>query len=513
MTKEQGERRVCGTRNMRILTAGCWIMIVLGVAAAVLTFAQRATLPAARASSTLPVTAARYSMSPERRGIATVPDLAARIKDPPQIDERRSLVVTDKAILDHFSFTEVMSILARGASDPGLSPLQLFQHWWSSQTSQLCPALRFGFTFDCRREAANMAQQDDPFSMVPPDSGYIPIGLFNRIDLAPLDGSDCGEYRIIFARKPHPQDPNRRLLVNFEAVLPNPEPALGLVGCRPIAEFWHGLRLIEDPTGRARELRRFYFEGLAGFRPVVYPENYGARVCASGPCATGQIRTNERLELPWMLREFRFVPEWATTPARFRIVPVPVKSSPFGGLVCCETSGMVTAEMLVRFRGEVARVVRDLVRPDLPDKPGLHDFNHTIDAEFDSGQSISEAMSESDLSFWFSRQPPTAAQMALRTAIQAELHTLGSGLQPHVVIARARALSCAGCHHLSSPMYNKITSVDLDLRESWPNSLGFEHISEQNPEKGPDGIRYRVSDAVTAFIAKRKEALGYVLTR
>src|ERR1700730_16582223 len=73
--------------------------------------------------------------------------------------------------------------------------------------------------------------------------------LSNRCDLisAPkrigntgrTESSDCGEYRIVFARNSGKLDGLNRNLIIFEARVPNPEPAAGPRGCREIVEFWH----------------------------------------------------------------------------------------------------------------------------------------------------------------------------------------------------------------------------------------------------------------------------------
>src|SRR5690349_16811 len=90
-----------------------------------------------------------------------------------------------------------------------------------------------------RRRAASPAPtpegalaQSNPFT--PPQ--YVPLALTNRFDLAPANGANCGQYRAIYARRTNVE--TDRLHIIFEATLPNPDPAAGLAGCRPVAEFW-----------------------------------------------------------------------------------------------------------------------------------------------------------------------------------------------------------------------------------------------------------------------------------
>jgi hypothetical protein len=101
------------------------------------------------------------------------------------IDPRRSLAVTDDAILASFSFQAVMDQLASQANT-GLSSLQLFQQWWAQEKS--CPPIG-RFPYDCPRAEGDQAN-DNPFLSPPTDASDTPIGLFNRFDLAPTDGSD-----------------------------------------------------------------------------------------------------------------------------------------------------------------------------------------------------------------------------------------------------------------------------------------------------------------------------------
>jgi hypothetical protein len=89
-----------------------------------------------------------------------------------------------------------------------------------------------------------------------------PLAVFNRFDLAPADFIHCGEYRIVYGKiNPDvPTAPNRFLLI-FEGAVPNPNPAAGEAGCRPITEFWAGLSGSGDDTDVARRLSAFFYEG------------------------------------------------------------------------------------------------------------------------------------------------------------------------------------------------------------------------------------------------------------
>jgi hypothetical protein len=45
------------------------------------------------------------------------------------------------------------------------------------------------------------------------------VGLFNRFDLAPFDGSHCGEYRIVYAKHSGIANSLARNMIIFEAAL------------------------------------------------------------------------------------------------------------------------------------------------------------------------------------------------------------------------------------------------------------------------------------------------------
>jgi hypothetical protein len=200
-------------------------------------------------------------LSPERRGLNLL-DIAPRKARPPLIQPLRSLAVTDKDILDGFTFAEVLARLAEQSGEPELTPSRLFKRWWATQLpaddedfgahgGPSCMDPLYGRPYDCPRVEGKQVK-DDPFIDHASGSAYIPIGLFNRYDLAASDGSDCGEYRIIFARRSGLRD--ERVLINFEAVLPNPTPNIGRAGCRPIVEFWAStttwdVRSVPDKSG------------------------------------------------------------------------------------------------------------------------------------------------------------------------------------------------------------------------------------------------------------------------
>ncbi|WP_437996892.1 hypothetical protein WMF26_39095 [Sorangium sp. So ce185] len=245
---------------------------------------------------------------------------------PLDIEPLRSLIltkVTDPQAMTRFPLEFVLNqLIMRAGTFDEQTALDLYRRWWDffnksvgaqfpdaihcdDQTnSEGLPALN-GYPISCPRWEGRLATSD-PFDQDSPDF-VEPIAVVNRFDLAPLDGSHCGEYRIVYAKKTA-GIADRNLFI-FEAQLPNPHPECGLAACLPVAEFWARLSTL-DAAERANELETFFTVGLldAGFGPVLHPDNLGR--------GTGQIRTNQFMGPPggpgqaqlgqiWQLREFK----------------------------------------------------------------------------------------------------------------------------------------------------------------------------------------------------------------
>ena len=443
----------------------------------------------------------RLSRHPERRGLSLLPldSLGLRGAQEPVLDPRRSLAVTDEAILSRFSFEEVMTRLAQQAGVPGLTALGLYQEWWDSQrrapglgeSGPHCDDQKLadgttgfnGFPYACPRSEGNQAKEN-PFSA--PDSNpgaYVPIGLFNRFDLAALDGSDCGEYRILFARRSGLTSAASRNLIIFESVLPNPSPGLGLAGCRDVMRFWAQLSQEPSAAARAEALHHFYFEGLEGFAPLVHVDRLG-----NDPHApTGQVRTNQFMQALWTLREFRVRKSCAGASCTLRFEPDTVKTHPAGMLF----SAKKTHPLKEDFAALLVSQAPVLVQGDV-----LH-FSLALEERFNSAQSRSSGTDD-----LYTYQLGKGAS-PLRTQLQERLTTLGSPLTPDQLVARMQTLSCAGCHQFS-------TGVNLGGGVSWPGkSTAFEfvHVSERVHETGPDGPRYGLSEALVGTFLPARQRL------
>jgi hypothetical protein len=459
-------------------------------------------------------------------------------KQPP-IDPRRSLAVTDVSILSRFSFERVMKHLA--GQTAGQTALGLFQQWWDTQNPG--PGLgrgahcdderdatgapsRNGFPYGCRAAPAEGGEAAiDPFrDFATNPNAYVPIGLFNRFDLAPADGRHCGEHRIVFARRSGttiPQSPpppaslvlnERRNLVIFEAAVPNPNPAKGLTGCFPVAAAWAALSFMPDPGARAAWLEKFYFTGLTSvdesrrkvtLAPVLAIDNFGA-------AGRGQIRTNqfmvEGTTLPkaWALREFQIQRVCRTTGCSHEFVPVTVKANPYGGLFDPLAVDPLSASYHPRAAAFQAWFPTALA--------GL--LGNAVTAlSFDTGDAFNTAQSLAS----GSNENRYAVQLGpltgpFRAAIVGALAAAGSGLTPEEVVLRAQTQSCAGCHQLNN-VFDPVTRVNgpgaIGGGLTWPASLRFVHVSEQAPEQaGTAGERFRISPALAeVFLPHRARVL------
>lgn len=411
------------------------------------------------------------------------------------LDMRRSLVVSELEVLQPFTFQRVMQQLVDTSGAPGLTPTLLYQRWWDffnpapglRPEAQHCddrlidgqPALG-AFPIDCPRPEGALAGTD-PFS--DPNSNpdaYVPIGLFNRFDLAPLDGSTCGEYRIVFAKRSGLTEPFERNLIIFEAALPNPSPDCGVEGCRAIAQFWADLSTIDDLQQIRERLEDFYFVDAAGAGPVVHADNYGKR--------GGQIRTNQFMNGPWQLHEFTFDHDCGFGAC---IRATSLKDNPFAELFQDPAPWQGSNWFHTWFISQVPNL-------EIPD---ANRFFMRDAGTFKAGMSNSEGEFDN-----YRLQSGFGSEF--RDAVEAAITT--PGLTADNLFNRALALSCAGCHEHA----NSLENADFGGGVPWQPSLGFVHISEEFTVDGPFGPRFPLSDALRfLFLPHRKQVLENFLAQ
>jgi Ig-like domain from next to BRCA1 gene len=427
---------------------------------------------------------------PQKSGMMTLQSLA--------VDPRRSLAVTEKAIVSQFTLAAVMNQLTTQNGATGLNSAQLFRQLWDTQNAapgqaDLSAAVTGlphcsdntnklnGFAYPCRTAEGVQAGSSSAVNM----SSYVAVGLFNRFDMMSNTGSNCGEYRLVFAKTG--ATPGRNFII-FEATLPNPQPGQGREGCRAVGKFWADLTSDAVLSSRATKLKSFFFTGLPGFRPVIHMNNYG-----NDPSGLGQVRTNQFIGSPWLLREFKLKRQCpTTTTCTLKFVPATVKINPMGNLFNPNNVSTLASQFQLQFLDQVASLaIQDVNR-----------FNYAMGDQFNAGQS--DAQTASGVVDDYVAQFNAATTSTFRANIQARLDRIGSTLTPVDIVARAQALSCGGCHQRSSgAAMGGFT---------FPNSLGFVHSSERDDPADP--TRFQLSPTlVNTFLPRRKAVLeGFLNT-
>jgi len=398
----------------------------------------------------------------------------------------RSLAVTDATALARFSFTRVMDRLrATAAVSAVQTNLGIYQAWFRTfgataaagdcNDANIDPE-RYGLR--CPRTPELKLASVNPF-LATSAVKFVPVGLFNRFDLAPSTGANCGEYRIVYSVTTTAAAPlSGPGFIIFEATLPNPTPAAGINACLPVARFWQELSTDADATSRAAKLERFYFTGgaVAGFPAVVDARHYGLANGATAPFTNGQVRTNLFIDgAEWALREFKLRKRCsvATDPTTCRLAfdHVQVKANPAEELFAgthARSSAFLTA-----FVNQIPALVRTSTATI-----GLSTSNL-----FNEFESVSMPGTETV-------RYRARASAAARAAIQAKLTALGSTLTTNNVLDRATTQTCAGCHQTS-------VGVPLGGGLTWPGSNGFTHI---------DGAK-TLSPALTGVFLPRRKAV------
>lgn len=403
----------------------------------------------------------------------------------------RSFAITDEHLLKPFPLERVLKQLVSLSGVSGLSPLDLFQQMWDTQnpapgagtsgphcddqfTWQGHPGLN-DFPWECPRfegyQAGINPFGDDPL--------YIPIGLFNRFDLAPATGAHCGEYRIVYAMRPgHPlADGNGRNFIIFEGILPNPNPQQGLAACVPVAKMWANFSFMPDSQVEV-EVEEFYFKGRFGFAPVVHPHHYGLMLGAKGyACSSGQIRTNQFNVDPWTMREYKLALDCRCGPCNLDMIPLTVKTNPYADLF----NGGTVEPLAPQLESTLTSQIASLAAAD------PNEITYGVDDSLNAAESPIDGFSD--------YLGQASSNGPLHAAISAAIPA-GVPLNSTNIIDRALTQSCAGCHLLSD-------GRDLGGGVTWPHSLGFVHIEEFLQPNG----RYPISSALTSVFIPYREKL------
>lgn len=431
----------------------------------------------------------------------------------------RSFAVTDAAVLDPdndmspFSLNRTLSQLVTQANVPGLTAEALFKQWWDTQneapgstTGPHCNDQITGATASfnrypwmCPRSGeGQLASEVNPLSSASPVF-FRPIGLFNRFDLAPSSGENCGEARIVYASR------RGRLLAIFEAKIPNPTPGC-VQGCLAVVNFWKNLSTDREASGSRltadtmkSRLSNFYYVGLPGFGPVIHINNF---MGSSGPYnrGSGQIRTNEFHTSQWELREFNGLKTCGSGGCRYQFLPATTKGNPapllFGDPN--NVSDPTVSAQVVDFQNRfVNSEVQHLAVGD------INTFFMDVPNNFNSGSSNMAFTNPNDYSFTMS--PELVVRLDARLVQLQSQGVVPAGLGAGHIIRRATAMSCGGCHFFSS-------GADLGPGVgSWPLSNGFTHIDEfTTPQNSLDGNgqAFNISSALRdVFLPRRRTVM------
>ena len=394
----------------------------------------------------------------------------------------RSFVVTDKAIVSSSSFTldRVLTQLIARSGVTSVTAQQLIRQMFDTQNPR--PGLAEvaaphcddtivngvpsfnGFPRRCPTPEATLAAT--PYTT----DEWFTLGLVNRFDVAPPDGSNCGQYRLVFAHREDDPIKIQRLHLIFEAVLPNPHPEAGLAGCRPVAQFWSDLSSIDSMDERRQRIEKFFFEGLDGFAPVVDPPNFAE---------PGGIRSLQQRLAPAGQRfyQFRLAKDCGSNDCTLHMIPDVIENSPFGLLA----DGRTTTPVAHAFRDEFIKHVATLAIED------INLFHMQISKQFLMVESnpINDPTAQAiDGAFDAGKTSPEGADFKNR--IQAELTRAGSTITPENVMRRAAFESCFGCHG-----FNGNVGLGGSVKIAFSPNFGAQFISEDNFDDGEGGPKSR----------------------
>ena len=353
---------------------------------------------------------------------------------PITIDISRSLVITDPAILSAFDFQRVLQALIDRGAATSTTPLSLYRQWFDTQNPKAGLAVADaphcddfltdgkpsfnGFPRLCPTPEGILATTD-PFAA----HDYTPIGVINRFDLTPVDGSNCGQYRIIYAKTTNAAD--AKLHIIFEPTLRNPNPSAGAAGCRAVAQFWADLSNVASADEWRTQIEKFFFDGIAGFDPVLLPGRFAQGV--------GDIRTVQNAQSAPRFYQFNLQQDGA----RLLVVPGLLANMPYGPLFNAATPLPSGADFRQFFVSQVQTLaVKDTngFFENIPDK-----YLMTESAQDASAVTFGGVFS-------FGAGLGTPEGQAFQTALTAELQRIGSTLSAFQVMSRADFQNCHGCH-------------------------------------------------------------------
>jgi hypothetical protein len=424
--------------------------------------------------------------------------------DPATIDVDRSLFVHDTATLTgaDFSLRRTMAkiasdAVARGAT--GATAETVFRDLWDTQNTTAAAAAPGGAQCDdagttlngfpnaCRAAEGAQAKAANLDTEM---ASYQPIGIVNRLDLAAEGWKNCGEHRIIYGR----QSGIQKATIIFEAVLPNPTPGCES-GCRGVASYWYQLSSVADPADRAARLEKLYYTGIPGYEPVIRMDHYAAKTTGGYSGGSGQIRINEFLEQPWMLKELKLALDCSTAPCKLEPVPIPVKVNPDGHLWTETTAGLGNDFQ----QNAVLPQVADLAVND------INKFGYQVQLPFDAARSEEQTGGIAD-NYIEAYTAVPGAPGGFRAALASAASGAATPLTDRQIVNRATALSCAGCHEPGTFGLTAANSIGAGM--TWPQSAGFVHVTIA----ASAGVHVLSPALTTTFLPARAANLASMLS-
>jgi hypothetical protein len=416
-----------------------------------------------------------FTLAAPTRRRAVNPPVEKKPEPITSLDAQRSMVVSDIALLEGFTFQRFLDQLITRSGVHNLTSAQLFRQWFDTQNPKpgladpLGPhcddfvtdgmASFNGFTRLCPTPEGELARM--PYTA----GEYFPIALVNRFDQTPPDGSNCGQYRIIYAKR---LPTGLRLHMILEPVLRNPNPSAGLAGCRPVAQFWADLTKIDSIAERRAKLEQFYFDGIPGVAPVIDPDHFGV---TGGGIRTTQIATFNAAP---RMYQFHVTKDCSSGDCTLRMTPDVLPNMIFGTLFNSADNSALANGFRDAFVEQVPNLaVRD-ANEFFMNIPGAY-----VTAETDPFEDVKafEYLKP------FNKSKSSAPDFKNR--LQAKLTSIGSTLTPEEIVHRAETQNCVGCHFFFGTVGEGV---------QFPHSIdGIQHVTEETLEPGESGQRYLIS--------------------
>lgn len=429
-----------------------------------------------------PLSPSGYDYLPMQAPVPECDDTLTIASDSP------ALVVNDPEVLASLSLEAVLVNLLQDGFDDTTTPLELLQRLFDSTNQSWEGAFDDGPHCD---STDNNAHANGPAALCPRVEGalafsdglltpghadhFYPVAVVNRFDLTPLGANSCGEYRVVFAKQSGLANPNDRVFLIFEGLLPNPKPG-SLLACRPVAELWKSLEKETDKKVMGDKIASFLLEGLPGFTAPMTPWNLGVGTAGGAAYYNtgGQIRVSQHMDEHWEMRQLVMSHLGG---GYLRFDPVPVGNNPLPGLFgpippwAEQVDGAL--EEYMEFSKEIANSsIEGLAARD------LSDITMVTRADFLSGES---ALGGDAVNDYASR---AADNQYIQTAFQSRIESLDLSADcpeddpftTDSALRRATMLSCAGCH-APTRFLGEERKIGCGL--TWPASHGEVHIDEK----------------------------------